>query len=270
MIDKNDPRLTAYLLGELSRREVETIEAAIDDSPELREHIVALQNTIDILNRACDVDFEEETLSDQQLQQLTVASAGHVALKNDTDTGIAARIRWRNFVIAALILYAVGISVFAFRQPTPVTTMGVPSEPAAVTFEKSRGVNINTSDGFIRGGAALTDPDQRWDDALQGQANTEPSDEGEREFALDPISVPIDERGRDGATGASGEIEPTTGPKRSDSGLPDLELPETSELADAESALLNRVEEERRVANEGPIAGRGAIAITECRAATPT
>ena len=52
MIDQDDPRLTSYVLGELSAAEAAEIEQAIQDSPELEAAVEEIRSTVGLLGDA--------------------------------------------------------------------------------------------------------------------------------------------------------------------------------------------------------------------------
>ncbi|MCO8120162.1 VWA domain-containing protein [Stieleria sp. TO1_6] len=137
MIDKNDPRLTAYLCDELQPTERAEVDAAIEQSAELRRHVDGLRETMaalqSVLAPGADDDSQAaaDRLTDQQLAEVDAAAAASganvtTALPQGESSG---RATWRRLAMAALLLYAVGISFFAFRRPValPVTMSGVPT-----------------------------------------------------------------------------------------------------------------------------------------------
>ena len=140
MIDKNDPRLTAYLFDELDAEDVAQIESAIRESDDLREHVEALRETIGVLHRAAATapDSESLSLTASQIDSIESAAVGvqgetqsesvskhsdGTAFPSLETTDSPSRFRWQNFAIAALVLYVVGISLFTLRGPAdPVAT----------------------------------------------------------------------------------------------------------------------------------------------------
>ena len=65
MIDQNDPRLTAYVLGELSHAEMIEIDQAIFLSPELADVVEEIRSTVGMLDEAYAGE-EKLSLSDEQ------------------------------------------------------------------------------------------------------------------------------------------------------------------------------------------------------------
>ena len=131
MIDKNDPRLTAFLLDELDDDTAAVVQAALDASPELQEHVNGLQSTIGVLQGALgDLSVgDAPAMTDEQLKQIhDQANEQRPVVAREKDD----RVIWRNLAIAALVLYAVGISIFAFRKPTltaeQLSKLDIPAE----------------------------------------------------------------------------------------------------------------------------------------------
>ena len=74
MIDKNDPRLTAYVMGELDESELHEVTEAIEASHELKAEVEELRETIGLL----DVAYKSEAkvcLGDEQRAVLNDACA---------------------------------------------------------------------------------------------------------------------------------------------------------------------------------------------------
>ena len=95
MIDQNDPRLTAYVLGELSHTEMMEIDQAIFLSPELADVVEEIRGTVGMLDEAYASE-EKLSLSDEQ----------RVTLKGKPAATSNSSRRW--FAVAA----AVGLLVF--------------------------------------------------------------------------------------------------------------------------------------------------------------
>lgn len=138
MIDQNDPRLTAYLLGELDAEQTAEIESAINQSDELQRHVSELRSTIEILHQAAQPAGEETpTMTADQLKAIESALNPESADNSESDAEVTqlpriqttdspSRFRWQNLAIATLVLYAVGLSLFAFqRPPTPVAKSAI-------------------------------------------------------------------------------------------------------------------------------------------------
>ena len=115
MIDKNDPRLTAFLLDELDHDAAAEVQAAIDQSPELRKHVDGLRTIIGVLSESANDVVADDAiqLSAEQLQQIEAQANPPAALIGSTDR----RTTWTRLAVAALFLYAIGLSFVAFRKP---------------------------------------------------------------------------------------------------------------------------------------------------------
>lgn len=63
MIDKNDPRLTAFVLGELDTSEQQEIEQAVNSSPELREVVKEIAATVELLKQGFSDELRERPVA---------------------------------------------------------------------------------------------------------------------------------------------------------------------------------------------------------------
>ena len=124
MIDKDDPRLTAYLLDELDDDAAAEVQAAIEASDELREHVEGLRQTIGILHESFRGQSNPE-LTSAQLAEIDAAASDPTTVVAPPPQSEHGRVRWRNFALAGLVLYAIGISIVAFRKPAVQLTGGV-------------------------------------------------------------------------------------------------------------------------------------------------
>ena len=113
MIDKNDPKLTAYAMGELSAEEAREVEQSIAVSPELATAVAEIRAMIGSLESAfADEPPLELALSDQQ--RLAIESAAQAGSK-ETDEEVASVTRaakdtaatsarpWGRWLLAAAI-----------------------------------------------------------------------------------------------------------------------------------------------------------------------
>ena len=113
MIDKNDPKLTAYAMGELSADEAREVEQSIANSPELATAVDEIRAMIGSLESAfADEPPLELALSDQQ--RLAIESAAQAGSK-ETDEEVASVTRaakdtaatsarpWGRWLLAAAI-----------------------------------------------------------------------------------------------------------------------------------------------------------------------
>lgn len=102
MIDKNDPRLTRYVLGELPEKDTAEIENAIHDSPELAAVVEEIRQTVGLLG---DAYAEEQSLSLHDDQKVELPAT---AKKTNS--------RWRRFALAASLAGAVACGFFAYSN----------------------------------------------------------------------------------------------------------------------------------------------------------
>lgn len=190
MIDKNDPRLTAYLLDELNSEEVSLLEAELCESPDARLHLEGLRLTIERMHHAFNgTDSVGPTMTDSQMQQVDVASCVNEEWKNrivaDDYTG---RIGWRDFTIAALALYAVGLSLFSFRNPVSIASSRNAGGVQATALQPETATAGDIVDGATR-------LKTRVDVTGDSSARLEPfASEGQRFDDMDsaaPISNPV-------------------------------------------------------------------------------
>ncbi len=111
MIDKNDPRLTAFVLDELPEDEKSSLEAAIVESPELRSVVDELKTTAGILQKGYQSQ-DNAALSPSQKAVLAheVLSNGEVRLENAErlKRSSAKRFRWAALAATLLALLAGG------------------------------------------------------------------------------------------------------------------------------------------------------------------
>ena len=91
MIDHNDPRLTSFVLGELSSSEAAEIEQAISDSPALATVVEEIRGMVGLLGDAY-VGEEKLSLSGDQKVALSVKADG---------SGLSRR--WISLAVAASI-----------------------------------------------------------------------------------------------------------------------------------------------------------------------
>jgi hypothetical protein len=84
MIDKNDPRLTAYVLGDLEKSEIAAIDAALESSAELRSYVAEIRQTTEAL--AGIFQAEPEILLDEKRKsKVLTAVATHRSTGTDRD-----------------------------------------------------------------------------------------------------------------------------------------------------------------------------------------
>ncbi len=110
MITPNDPRLTAYVLGELDEADQETLRAAIAASPELQQAVRELEETCTMLKTS----FASELPANATVSLVQPAAA---AKTEKSLTPIPARNRFTNVgwvVTATLLLAVIGAAIWPF------------------------------------------------------------------------------------------------------------------------------------------------------------
>ncbi|MBR0237161.1 MAG: von Willebrand factor type A domain-containing protein [Thermoguttaceae bacterium] len=111
MIKLNDPRITAYLLGELDPAEVEIIEQALRSSPTLAKNVEQMRQTIELLKLA----LPEESLNcssqktEQPLEGVSKDDSKKSVLKTDN--------KWLTFIWQAVIALVIGLGIYVFCHP---------------------------------------------------------------------------------------------------------------------------------------------------------
>lgn len=79
MIKKDDPRLTAFVLGELDASETKQIQAAIESSPELEKAVVEIRATVEMLGEQYALELTSVSGKSCELseaQRAAILSAG--------------------------------------------------------------------------------------------------------------------------------------------------------------------------------------------------
>ena len=111
MIKLNDPRITAYLLGELDPAEVEVIEQALRSSPTLAKNVEQMRQTIELLKLA----LPEESLnyasptSEQTSDNAFADGPQSAASKGNS--------HWRKFFWNVAIVLIVGLGLYFLCLP---------------------------------------------------------------------------------------------------------------------------------------------------------
>lgn len=153
MIEKNDPRLTAYLLDELTAEEAAIIESELANSDDLQAHVDELRGTIEALHRVFDEPHTNSAtaeLTAEQLSAIDAASTGPTSelLSNERDS----KSRWRGLAIAALVLYAIGVSVLNWKDRFWVASTPMTPEPTAILDSETETTQVveeaNVSDSY--------------------------------------------------------------------------------------------------------------------------
>ena len=106
-INSEDPRLTAYALGELDQKEVEELEKILVENPELKLEIERINDTIDSIKKEFD-NLPKEELSDEQKESLLSRNK----IINTSPTTFSKISRWTGISAAAACFIGMGIIGF--------------------------------------------------------------------------------------------------------------------------------------------------------------
>ena len=184
MIDNNDPRLTAYVLGELSKQEQATIEAAINESPELESAVNEIKATVEMLQTGYQAQ-DQASLSVAQKQALRneVLSDGGTQLTDRCSPARSTSLRWQVALAASLLtLLGGGMTWVLYKHVPQVAQYQVP--PEEIT---------ENSKGF----AALTPEDKSFEQQSELKKLPKGLESETREsgrvatFGLDQVDLPI-------------------------------------------------------------------------------
>ena len=142
MIKLNDPRITAYLLGELDPEEVEIIEQALRSSPTLAKNVEQMRQTIELLKLALpeeNLDFASPT-SEQTSDNNPADGFQNGASK---ESG-----HWRKFFWKAAVVLAVGLGLYLLCLPksAPIQT---PNDSPSSPLSAQTTVNNDDNDPNI-------------------------------------------------------------------------------------------------------------------------
>ncbi len=111
MIKLNDPRITAYLLGELDPAEVEVIEQALRSSPTLAKNVEQMRQTIELLKLALpeeSLNYSSPT-SEQTSDNNSADGVPSAASKGNN--------QWRKFFWNVAVVLIVGLGLYFLCLP---------------------------------------------------------------------------------------------------------------------------------------------------------
>ena len=106
-INSEDPRLTAYALGELNQKEVKEFEKILVENPKLKLEIERINDTIDSIKKEFD-NLPKEELSDEQKESLLSRNK----IINTSPTTFSKISRWTGISAAAACFIGMGIIGF--------------------------------------------------------------------------------------------------------------------------------------------------------------
>jgi hypothetical protein len=120
-LDPNDPKLTAYALGELNGDERAAVEAALATSADLRHEVARIREVAALLSD----EFKKEPLCElTQLQRIAIDSETHRLPTRRSG------VPWIGIAVAASLLLSVAAYFYWPRSPEPELA-GVSADPAA-------------------------------------------------------------------------------------------------------------------------------------------
>ncbi|MCC6699225.1 MAG: VWA domain-containing protein [Candidatus Hydrogenedentes bacterium] len=129
-LDETDPRLTAYVLGELEDAEAAEMEATLAESPELQQFAGEIAEAARLSSAALHVD-ESMTLTEAQRETIMAASNGKRMWFRRKGEVSQQRNAFRGFAFAALLLLSVGGFVLWVGGDAPQRFWLVQREPVA-------------------------------------------------------------------------------------------------------------------------------------------
>jgi hypothetical protein len=129
MIDKNDPRLTAYALGELEASEAAAFEAALANEAEARAEVGDIRRAVDELRLAL-ADETAPSLTDDQRQAIRASAASGVTERR---SGRLRLLSWTLTAAAACLALAFYLNPRqgSSLQPLSLARRMTPESPAA-------------------------------------------------------------------------------------------------------------------------------------------
>ena len=154
MIDQNDPRLTSYVLGELSAAEAAEIEQAIQDSPELEAAVEEIRSTVGLLG---DAYLGQERLSLRDEQKVSLATT---TKPTNVKTGSSRRwIGWATSACLATVLLGGWIYQQTHRGESDVAMDDNNSWTFSTPFDE--GVDqLKPSEIVVQNGIVFPDADE--------------------------------------------------------------------------------------------------------------
>lgn len=131
-IHQDDPRLTAYLLGELGTEDAATLKTAIDSDPTLQDALAELQDARDSLDAT--IDPATDKLTNHQRAKI-IQTARQADLSGKPVSTPISTTRWVPWAIPAAAAAAVLIGILVINQfpKTPKSvTAKLPDKPVAI------------------------------------------------------------------------------------------------------------------------------------------
>ena len=149
MIKLNDPRITAYLLGELAPAEVEVIEQALRSSPALAKNVEQMRQTIELLKLALPEENQNDLFGDMNLtsNEKTDSDSVNKALSSSEKPDN----RWRRFFYKVFAALAIGAGVYLLLQPKtqPIYSPDSPEPSQLSTQTNGSEIEIDPQITFV-------------------------------------------------------------------------------------------------------------------------
>ena len=184
MIKLNDPRITAYLLGELDPAEVEVIEQALRSSPTLAKNVEQMRQTIELLKLA----LPEESLNyASPTSEQTSDNNSADGLQSPVSKGNS---HWRKFFWNVAVVLIVGLGLYLLCLPRTALEI-TPNDESQLSSQTNDNGNDN---------------DPQFDFAQMDSAPSLPSiDKTWEEYGL--TSQQVEELSRQSETPNSNELD---------------------------------------------------------------
>jgi len=157
----NDPRLTAYALGELSADETREVRAAILKDKSLADELEQIRSVVGMLHETFGQDAEHKLSSDQRA---TVFAAGSAPKVEDIKS-IYARNKWRSLAIgssaAAAVVFGVLFIKDGFNSGGSALDNGTKVDFAAISPDDlTRPMHVDQGDWKYENGASISSTNQ--------------------------------------------------------------------------------------------------------------
>ena len=200
MMQSDDPRLTAYVLGELDESARQEVESELEQSAMLREEVEAIRQTTALLNDSLQSE-PCPALTSQQRAEIQDESADSKVVLSERATGGPRRNRWRyaaaigTSLALVSILCALTFSHFNLFGPSPRRAAMQAVDKSWLTAESvaSSESTSEPGDGYA-GSVAGAASRVTVGDGIAGDVSS-----GGRRFAgesaLDPVGLPGSNRG---------------------------------------------------------------------------
>ena len=159
----NDPKLTAYALGELDGAELAEVEALLESSPAARAAVDEIRAAADVLTRELAAEPGAAlTVGQRETIQAAATGAASSADSAAAATLVVRRLWWKPYAIAASILVLVGVPTVWMLMPSlsraremaksSVWMLSTKGEDGVNTtpFAAPRGVEDSSQDVVIR------------------------------------------------------------------------------------------------------------------------